>query len=359
MQRMRESILLLPGDGIGPEVMSSAEAVLDEIGGFEYRRGLIGGQAMAAHDGDPFPPETARLVQEHDTILLGAVGDPAHESTDPEAPRPETALLRLRQAVGAHANIRPFFPIESLPDFSSLRAEVIGGVDFVIVRELLGGSYFGESGRDGDKAYDIREYSAAQVEAVGRTAFTLALERAEATGRDPRVTNVDKANVLATSQLWREVIKEIHTEYPEIDLDHMYVDNAAFQIPRNPGQFDVIITENEHGDILSDGAANIPGSLGLAPSASISETGKGYWEPVHGSAPDIAGKGIANPAAMLWSVVMMLQARGKDYEASRVNWAVGRTFEQRILTPDLGGNATTEEFTQGVLHNMHGFGARR
>lgn len=359
MQRMSEVILLLPGDGVGPEVMESAAAVLDEIGGFEYSRGLIGGQAMTVHGGDPFPTETEELVRESDVILLGAVGDPAYESTDPDVPRPETALLKLRKVVGAHANVRPIFPVESLPDLSALKPEVIEGANFVIVRELLGGSYFGEKGRSDDSAFDVRKYYTSQIEAVGHTAFALALERSGESGREPHVTNVDKANVLATSQLWREVIEEVSADYPEVRLDHMYVDNAAFQILRDPQRFDVMVVENEHGDILSDEAANIPGSLGLVPSASISETGKGYWEPVHGSAPDIAGKGIANPVAMLWSVVMMLKARERDHEASRLNWAIGRTFEQRILTPDLGGVATTEQFTQGVLHNMHAFGARR
>lgn len=359
MYRMSESVLLLPGDGIGPEIMESAVAVLDEIGGFEYRQGFIGGQAMAVHDGEPFPAETEELIQEADLILLGAVGDPAYESTDPDVPRPETALLKLRKTIGTHANIRPVFPVEGLPNLSSLRPEVIRDVNFVIVRELLGGSYFGEKGQGDESTFDLREYNAKQVEAVGRTAFALALERADKSGENPRVTSVDKANVLATSRLWRKVIEEVHSDYPEVALNHMYVDNAAFQIAQNPQQFDVMVTENEHGDILSDQAANILGSLGLAPSASVSENGKSYWEPVHGSAPDIARKGIANPVAMLWSVVMMLEAQGEDYEASRVNWAVGGAFEQGILTPDLGGNATTDEFTQAVLNNMRGFSTRR
>jgi 3-isopropylmalate dehydrogenase len=360
MVRMTEQITLLHGDGVDEEIRQAAVAVLDEVGDFTYREAAIGGRAMDVYDGDPFPPDTEELVRDSRIVLLGAVGGPKWASTDPDAPRPEDGLLRLRTTMGVHANLRPVFSMPSLPDLSPFRPEHTAGVNFMVVRELLGGSYFGEKGREGDAAFDTREYDTGQIEAIGRTGFALAQARSVESGEAPRVTSVDKANVLETSRLWRETITALQAaEYPDVLLDHMYVDNAAFQIGRNPQQFDVVLTENEHGDILSDESALFTGSLGLMPSASLDVEGRGIFEPVHGSAPDIAGQGIVNPTAMLFSTAMALKELGREEEANSIYWAVERAFDSRVLTPDLGGEATTEEFTQAVIHGIHGYAVRR
>ena len=357
---MGEQITLLPGDGIGPEIMGSAVALLDEIGDFEYREGLIGGHAMDEHDGNPFPKETEELVRDSKIVLLGAVGGPKWASTDPEALRPEDGLLELRETMGTHSNVRPVFSIGNLPDLSPFRPEHARGVNFTIVRELLGGSYYGESGRDGDTAFDTRRYNPQQFEVVGRTAFELARARAAESGRIPRVTNVDKANVLRTSRLQREVVTALHeAEYQDVDLEYLLVDNAAFQLGMRPGHFNVVLTENEHGDILSDEMALFTGSLGLLPSASLDGNGRGIFEPVHGSAPDIAGKGEANPTAMFLSVAMMLESLGERQAAESIHWAVDGIFKRRVLTPDLGGNATTADVTNVVIRGAHSYAGRQ
>ncbi|HEX5743852.1 MAG TPA: 3-isopropylmalate dehydrogenase [Candidatus Saccharimonadales bacterium] len=363
---MSEQITVLRGDGIDEEIRTAAIRVLDESGDFTYPEAPIGGRAMDECGGDPFPPETEALARDSRVVLLGAVGGPKWDSTDPKAPRPEDGLLALRQAMGTHANLRPVYSISTLPDASPYRPERIEGTDFLIVRELLGGSYYGDKGRspNGDRAHDTREYSTQQIEAVGRTSFELALARAEESGGDPRVTSVDKANVLETSRLWRETITALQkAEYPDVALEHMLVDNANFQIGHDPRQFDVMVTENEFGDILSDGAANVMGALGMAPSASLNAEGAGIFEPVHGSAPDIAGKGTANPAAIILSAAMALRyTLGRPQEANRVEWAVKRTFRHGVLTADLAPTgrpaASTDEFTESVLRFMQGYSAR-
>lgn len=362
---MSQEITLLHADGISGEIERAAMSVLDEAGDFTRREGLIGGAAMDEYFGDPFPAETRELAMASKVVLLGAVGGPQWESTDPKAARPEQGLLELREAMGTHANLRPVYAIGSLPDASPYRPERVAGTDFVIVRELLGGSYYGDSGRAGDKAYDTREYSYSEVEAVGRTAFDLAIARAEESGRDPSVTSVDKANVLETSRLWRETISALREEeYPDVALEHMLVDNAGYQIGRDPRQFDVVVVENEWGDILSDGAANIMGALGIAPSASLNAEGAGIFEPVHGSAPDIAGRNKANPTAMILSAAMALRyTLGMPQEADRIEWAVNKAFRRRIFTEDLAPEpdlaVSTEEFTEAVLRGMHGYHARQ
>jgi 3-isopropylmalate dehydrogenase len=357
---MSEAITVLPGDGIGPEVVESTLRVLDEVGDFEYRYGLIGGAAMDEYDGDPLPRDTVDLVRDSRAVLLGAVGGPKWESTDPDAPRPEEGLLRLRGTMGTHANLRPAFAIPSLKDLSPFRPERIEGTNLLIVRELLAGSYFGDKGREGDRAHDDREYFAGQIQAIARTAFDEARTRSAQTGSSPHVTSVDKANVLETSRLWRETVTALHAEeYTDVELDHMYVDNAAFQIGSKPRHFEVILTENEYGDILSDEAALFTGSLGLMPSACVDRDGWGYWEPVHGSAPDKAGKGIANPTAMLWSACMMLDKLGMEREADSIRWSIDGAFKRRVLTPDLGGEATTQEFIDRIIRDIPGFHGRQ
>jgi 3-isopropylmalate dehydrogenase len=351
---MRKSIAVLEGDGIGPEIVGSAVSVLREVGDFEFREGLIGGIAIN-ECGDPLPLATKRLVKGSDAVLLGAVGGPEWESDDPKAPRPETGLLTLRKTLNVHANLRPIRPTRGLPYASHINPEHLQGIDFVIVRELLGGSYFGESGRNGDTAYDKSTYSKQQIEDVGRTAFELALSRADELDIPPQVTSVDKANVLETSRLWRETVTALHEEeYPGVTLNHLLVDNAALQLIFNPKQFEnVIVTENMFGDILSDEAAWITGSIGLVPSASVSLIGPAIFEPIGGSAPDIAGRGIANPNATIRSGALMLRySFGMPKEATRIEAAVDKTLEDGVRTPDLGGDATTEEVTDAVIQNL-------
>jgi 3-isopropylmalate dehydrogenase len=271
-----------------------------------------------------------------DAVLLGAVGGPKWDTTDPSAPRPEQGLLGLRKGLGLYANLRPVRPSPALVDASPLRPERIEGTDLLVVRELTGGIYFGDSGREGDRAHDTCEYSAAEIERIARVAFDAAGRRAGARGGAPRVTSVDKANVLETSRLWRQTVERVAGEYQDVELDHLLVDNAAMQLVANPAHFDVLLTENMFGDILSDESAMLTGSLGMLPSASLADAGPGLFEPVHGSAPDIAGKGIANPLATFLSAAMMLR-HGLDRadEANAIEAAVDAALERGLRTPDL------------------------
>jgi 3-isopropylmalate dehydrogenase len=349
-------IVLLPGDGIGPEIVAAARRLLEAIGEFEFDERLMGGCSIDEH-GVALTDEVLEACREADAVLLGAVGGPRWDSTDPAAPRPEQGLLGLRKGMGLYANLRPVRPSPALVGASPLREERIGGTDLLVVRELTGGIYFGDRGREGDAAHDTCEYSVAEIERIARTGFEAARRRASAGGRDPRVTSVDKANVLETSRLWREVVSRVSEEFTDVELDHLLVDNAAMQLVSRPADFDVIVTENLFGDILSDESAMLTGSLGMLPSASLGADGDpGLFEPVHGSAPDIAGRGVANPLATFLSVAMMLRhGLGRPADASRVEAAVDAVLERGLRTPDLLGGAPQEaevgtaEMTDAVL----------
>ncbi|HEX3319007.1 MAG TPA: 3-isopropylmalate dehydrogenase [Solirubrobacteraceae bacterium] len=342
---MAPRIVTLPGDGIGPEIMTAAIEVLGAVGEFDFAERTFGGAAIDAH-GTALTEAVLEECRAADAVLLAAVGGPNWDTTDPAAPRPEQGLLGLRKGLNLFANLRPVRPLTALYDASPLRRDRIEGTSLLVVRELTGGLYFGQRGRDGDRAFDTCVYSVGEIERIARVAF----EAAEA-----RVTSVDKANVLETSRLWREVVRELHSrEYPHIRLEHMLVDNAAMQLVASPRHFDVIVTENMFGDILSDEAAMLTGSIGLLPSASLGEEGTpGLFEPVHGSAPDIAGTGAANPLAMLLSAAMMLRhGLSRPEEAAAVESAVDRALENGLRTADLGGSATTAEATRAVLANL-------
>jgi 3-isopropylmalate dehydrogenase len=354
-------VLLLPGDGIGPEIVAAAERLLAELGGIETSEHLVGGASIDAH-GTALTDEVLDACRLSDAILLGAVGGPKWDTTDPVAPRPEQGLLGLRKGLGLFANLRPVRPSPSLASASPLRPERIAGTDLLVVRELTGGIYFGESGRDGDRAHDDCAYSVAEIERIARTAFEAAARRAA--GHEPaaKVTSVDKANVLETSRLWRETVTRVSEDYAEVELDHMLVDNAAMQLVAAPARFDVILTENMFGDILSDEAAMLTGSLGMLPSASLGgDGGPGLFEPVHGSAPDIAGQGIANPLATFLSVALMLRhALDRPADATAVEHAVDDALSRGLRTPDLEpGDDTdyvvevgTEEMTDAILEAL-------
>ena len=295
---MTHRIVTLPGDGIGPEIMAPALRVLEAVGEFELEEHPFGGASIDAH-GTALTDEVLDACRKADAVLLAAVGGPKWDSTDPKAPRPEQGLLGLRKGLGLYANLRPVKPLPALYDASPLRRERIEGTDLLVVRELTGGIYFGEKTRTADAASDVCAYTRVEIERIARTAFGAARAK---------VTSVDKANVLETSRLWRELVSALHArEFPHIQLEHVLVDNAAMQLVAAPRHFDVILTENMFGDILSDEAAMITGSIGLLPSASLGGDGPGLFEPVHGSAPDIAGTGTANPLAMVLSVAMMLR----------------------------------------------------
>ncbi len=350
-------IVLLPGDGIGPEIVAAARRLLERLGEFEFDERLMGGCSIDAH-GIALTDEVLDVCRQADAVLLGAVGGPKWDTTDPDAPRPEQGLLGLRKGMGLYANLRPVRPSPALVGASPLREERIAGTDLLVVRELTGGIYFGDSGRDGDVAHDTCEYSVAEVERIARAGFEAAQRRAEGSGRGARVTSVDKANVLETSRLWREVVSRVAGEYPDVGLDHLLVDNAAMQLVSRPAEFDVIVTENLFGDILSDESAMLTGSLGMLPSASLGEAGApGLFEPVHGSAPDIAGQGVANPLATFLSAAMMLR-HGLDRpdDAERVEAAVDAVLERGLRTPDLAAGdeapVGTAEITDAVLAEL-------
>jgi 3-isopropylmalate dehydrogenase len=337
------NIVVLPGDGIGPEIVGAARQVLDSLGEFNYDERLMGGCSIDAH-GTALTDEVLEACKGSDAVLLGAVGGPKWDTTNPDDPRPEQGLLGLRKGMGLYANLRPVRPSPALMGASPLREDRISGTDLLVVRELTGGIYFGKSGRDGDSAFDTCEYDASEIERIARAAFEAAQRRAEGSGAPgsgtgPKVTSIDKANVMETSRLWREVVTRVAPDYPDVTLDHLLVDNAAMQLVSRPSDFDVIVAENLFGDILSDEAAMLTGSLGMLPSASLGAEGDpGLFEPVHGSAPDIAGKGIANPLATFLSAAMMLRhGLGRADEAARIEAAVDAVLEQGLRTPDLAG----------------------
>jgi 3-isopropylmalate dehydrogenase len=340
-------IVTLPGDGIGPEIAAVAVELLNRIGDFEFDERLIGGASIDAH-GTALTDEVLDACRSADAVLLAAVGGPkwdAAVAADPTAPRPEQGLLGLRKGLGLFANLRPVRPSPALLDASPLKRDRIEGTDLLVVRELTGGIYFGESGRDGDTAHDDCAYSVAEIERIARVAFQSARTK---------VTSVDKANVLETSRLWRETVTRLHAEeFPEVPLEHLLVDNAAMQLVSRPSDFDVIVTENLFGDILSDEAAMLTGSLGMLPSASVGGNGPGLFEPVHGSAPDIAGTGKANPLAIFGSVALMLRhGLGSDNAATAVESAIDSALDGGLRTADIGGDATTDEATQAVLAHL-------
>ncbi|WP_018863885.1 3-isopropylmalate dehydrogenase [Thioalkalivibrio sp. ARh3] len=344
-------ILVLPGDGIGPEIVAEALKVLErvgEIGGLdlEIEQGLIGG---AAHDaaGHPYPEATREAARRADAILLGAVGGPQYESLERDL-RPERGLLGIRSDLGLFANLRPAILYPQLASASTLKPEIVSGLDILIVRELTGGIYFGQprgiEERNGERyGFNTAAYSESEIERIARVGFEAAMKRGK------RLCSVDKANVLEVSELWREVVERVGKEFPEVELSHMYVDNAAMQLVRDPKQFDVMVTGNMFGDILSDAAAMLTGSIGMLPSASLNSEGVGLYEPIHGSAPDIAGQGKANPMATVLSVAMLLRhSLNRNDLAERIEQAVGRVLDQGLRTPDIFGEGMTLVGTQGM-----------
>ena len=340
----RPRIVALPGDGIGPEILAAARHVLDKIGDFEFEEHLVGGASIDAH-GTALTDEVLEACRNADAVLLAAVGGPKWDSTDPDAPRPEQGLLGLRKGLELFANLRPVRPIPALLDASPLRRDRIEGTDLLVVRELTGGIYFGERARRNGEAFDTCEYSVPEIERIAEVAFRFARRK---------VTSVDKANILETSRLWRETVQRLaDSNDSQVELEHLLVDNAAMQLINRPADFDVILTENMFGDILSDEAAMLTGSIGMLPSASVGSNGPGLFEPVHGSAPDIAGTGMANPLAMIGSAAMMLRyGLGMEEPAARIESAVDRALEDGLRTADLGGKATTEDATNAVLANL-------
>ena len=340
-------IAVLPGDGIGPEVTRQAIECLvilsDAFGlGLHFTDYDFGGVAIDAH-GDPLPAETLEAARAADAILMGAIGGPKWAGL---AQTPETGLLRLRKELGLFANLRPARMIPGMEDLSPLKAELVTGIDILVVRELTGGLYFGAHVLENDHASDVCAYSRAEIERIAHVAFGLARNRSG------RVTSVDKANVLASSKLWRRVVIEVAAGYPDVALDHLYVDAAAMELIKNPRRFDVILTENLFGDILSDELSVIPGSIGLLGSASTGSGGGGLFEPIHGSAPDIAGQDRANPAGMMESAAMMLDMLGEGRAAEILRAAVRATLLNGIRTADLGGTARCSEFGDAVRAAM-------
>jgi 3-isopropylmalate dehydrogenase len=353
-------IAVLPGDGIGPEITAEAVKVLNALDlKFEMEQALVGGCAYDAH-GHPLPEATLKLAQQADAILFGAVGDWKYDKLDRPL-RPEQALLGLRKSLGLFANFRPAICYEQLVGASSLKPELIAGLDILIIRELTGDIYFGQprgrrSAPDGhfpgaEEAFDTMRYSRPEIERIAHVAFQAARKRSK------RVTSVDKANVLETSQLWKDVVTEIGKQYPDIALDHMYVDNAAMQLVREPKRFDVVVTGNMFGDILSDEASMLTGSIGMLPSASLNERKQGLYEPSHGSAPDIAGKGIANPLATILSAAMMLRfSLEQPQAADRIESAVKDVLARGLRTADIYSEGTkrvgTREMGDAVVASL-------
>ena len=350
------NVAVLPGDGIGPEIIAQALKVLRALRlPIELVEAPVGGAAYAL-SGDPLPPDTLRKAKTADAILFGAVGDPRYDLL-PRAKRPEQAILGLRKELGLFANLRPAQVHAELADASALRREVVAGLDILIVRELTGDIYFGEPKgireRGGEReGFDTMRYSESEIRRIARVAFGAARTRKKSGAA--RVCSVDKANVLETSQLWREVVREEAKKYPDVELSHMYVDNCAMQLVRNPKQFDVIVTGNLFGDILSDEASMLTGSIGMLPSASLDERGKGLYEPIHGSAPDIAGRGVANPLATILSAAMMLRhSLDQARAAERVEAAVAAVLRQGLRTADIWQDGArkvgTEEMGDAVV----------
>ena len=345
---MKRKIVALAGDGIGPEIMEAGLEVLASISektGFDYEidRRPFGGAGIDAA-GHPLPDETLKASREADAILLAAIGSPQYD----DAPvRPEQGLLALRKELNLYANIRPVKIFESLKHLSPLKPERITGVDFVVVRELTGGIYFGDHILEEKKARDINDYSYEEVERIIRKAFEIARSRRKI------LTSIDKQNVLATSKLWRKVAEEVAKDFPDVTLENQLVDSAAMLMITNPSKFDVIVTENLFGDILSDESSVLSGTLGVMPSASHSDNGPSLYEPIHGSAPDIAGLGIANPISMILSVAMMLRdSFGRYEDAKRIEDAVEETLAAGILTRDIGGQASTREMTEAIIARL-------
>jgi 3-isopropylmalate dehydrogenase len=352
-----KKILILPGDGIGPEIVAEAEKILHaliRIHGFDLviDHGLIGGSAIDAA-GSPLPAETLEKAKNSNAILLGAVGGPKWENIE-RSLRPERGLLAIRAGLGLYANLRPALLYAELADASTLKPEVVSGLDIMIVRELTGGIYFGQPRgirirKDGQReGFNTLVYSESEIERIARVAFTIAQKR------NRRVCSVDKANVLEATELWREVVTKVAADYPDVTLQHMYVDNAAMQLVRQPKQFDVIVTTNMFGDILSDLASMLTGSIGMLPSASINETGLGIYEPIHGSAPDIAGQNKANPLATILSMAMMLRySLNLPEPADQIENAIKRVLADGVRTADISipgmSSVSTSEMGDAVL----------
>ena len=352
---MEANIVLLPGDGIGPEVVFAAQRVLQTLEReynhhFIFTEHLVGGCSIDQY-GTALTEETLKACQSADAILLGAVGGPKWDNPT-AAVRPEQGLLALRKGLGVFANLRPVKTYPQLAAASPLKPEKLTGVDLIVVRELTGGLYFGKpKGRDlvdgHVRAVDTMEYHDFEIRRIVEMAYRLARQRRK------KVTSVDKANILETSRLWRQIATEVHRDYPDIMLEHILVDTAAMRLISSPASFDVIVTENMFGDILTDEAAVIVGSMGLLPSASLSSDGPGLYEPIHGSAPDIVGKGIANPIGTVLSAAFLLRYSLKlEKEAALIETAVERTIDAGRLTPDLGGTASTSEVTDAIIQNL-------
>ncbi|HCR97325.1 MULTISPECIES: 3-isopropylmalate dehydrogenase [Halomonas] len=353
---MTHKVLLLPGDGIGPEIAAQAARLLkacQEAGlDIDVEEALVGGSAYDVH-GDPLPAETLEKAKAASAILLAAVGGPKWDKIEDLSKRPEKGLLGLRKNLGLFGNLRPAMLYPQLASASSLKPELVAGLDIMIVRELTGGIYFGQprgiEERNGERVgYNTYIYSESEIERIGRVAFEMAQKRGK------KLCSVDKANVLEVTILWREVMERLAPEYPDVELSHMYVDNAAMQLVRAPKQFDVVVTGNMFGDILSDAAAMLTGSIGMLPSASLNESGQGMYEPCHGSAPDIAGQNIANPLAMMLSVAMMLRySLNETAMAERIETAVGSVLDNGLRTADIAAEGTrrvsTVEMGDAVL----------
>jgi 3-isopropylmalate dehydrogenase len=366
-------IALLPGDGIGPEIAEAATRLLQAINGVEIEVLLMGGCSIDRF-GVPLTDEVLERCTNADGVLLGAVGGPKWDSTKPGDPRPEEGLLMLRKRLGRgeglYANLRPVRPHDALLSSSPLREDRIRGTDLLIIRELTGGIYYGDRGRrdrgKGREAFDTCEYSVKEIQRVAHVAFRTAVLRAKSLDGRPKLTSVDKANVMETSRLWREVVEAVAKDYPSVEVEHLLVDNAAMQLVARPAEFDVILTENTFGDILSDQASMLTGSLGMLPSASIDHFPPGLFEPIHGSAPNIAGQGIANPLAMLLSVAMMFRHGFERFPqaiavADAIEVAVESVLEEGLRTPDLMGTqqedhgfrqVNTEEMTSAVIDSL-------
>jgi len=346
---VNKRVLILPGDGIGPEIVAEAEKVLSalvEKYGLEIstERGLIGGSAID-ETGVPLPDATLAMGKQSDAVLLGAVGGPKWDKIE-RSLRPERGLLAIRTGLDLYANLRPAILYKELAEASSLKPEVIGGLDIMIVRELTGGIYFGEPRGirtldDGQReGFNTLVYNESEIERIAHTAFDVAMKR------NKKICSVDKANVLEATELWREVVTRVSKDYPEVNLEHMYVDNAAMQLVRDPGQFDVIVTSNMFGDILSDLASMLTGSIGMLPSASLNTEGQGMYEPIHGSAPDIAGRNIANPLATIISAAMMLRySLAEIAQADRIEQAVQQVLADGLRTADIYTDGMTKVST--------------